>query len=146
MKQLVYLLIVALIVSCNQTSQTNNVVAKNIPAIDTIRLKTEIVQTSIDFEKLQWFYIDTTSLVLMKNENTERLIDLQKFDSPVILKYSQEINEDNISHYLKINEFIFYNDSAYIELEYPSQGAVAKLKLKKESGLWEIFSYEIYEY
>ena len=130
-------------ISCNQVTSTNT--NNKVTKIDLLKIKRKIVQTALDFDKLQWFYIDTLSLILLKNEHTENLTELHKFNSPVILKSRADIQKDSINFYLVIEELKIINDSAFIELIYPSQGAGADLKLIRELELWNIKTYGISE-
>ncbi|GAA4422763.1 hypothetical protein GCM10023188_00730 [Pontibacter saemangeumensis] len=153
MKKVLLLLLVSISFSCSDSAKEKDDSAKQGTVKQgTVKqeegeqeLKKEILQAAIDYEKLQWFYIDTTKLIVLKNEIVTEPLSLEKFGKNVVFLDSTELENSAKNHYLVVEKLIIEDDSAHVGLRYPSQGAVANLSLLRADDSWKVVWSEIFE-
>lgn len=146
MKQLSLLILSLLVIGCgNRTKEEAPTEVPKTNLLVKANLRKDALQVSLDFPKLQWFFMDTSELIIQINVEVPELVDIQKFGKPVILLDSSHIRADSIKYYMVIKDFKINNDTALVTLHYPAQGARADLILIREGDIWKVKKSGIYE-
>ena len=153
---------IAILLSCNNQSNTTNQrsvsTAEKVRDVrcDSSKKITLLVQQAIDIPDLQQYYnvqktLSQRDFVIQRNKLVSSEIDVYKLDNKVSVLTKVEIEKRGIKAYIEFKKLSINSDTATVELEYPVQGlgceAVFTFQSKNtDTCYWKLLNKTIYEY
>jgi hypothetical protein len=152
-----FLLIINLLISCNNSLKSNGENPSDSERIITQSeiIKPEFEQTELitqkilDLPKLQWIYHpelkERLPVKILETELIKKNYNLNKFGQRVRILSESDLEKEEIQDYVIIDKILIRKDTFFFELHYKIEGASCSGKFLKENGVWQVLDYSVWE-